>query len=57
MPGGTNKSSVLVSCCGKTESSNNDKSPSADSALADPAAHLQGTGPDIDPKELPNKEG
>ncbi|KAI3321584.1 copper amine oxidase 1 [Xylariaceae sp. AK1471] len=59
MPGRKNETSVLVSCCGENVSraslcTDSDKS---GSAQADPASHLQGTAADIDPKELPKKEG
>lgn len=53
MPGGKNKTSVLVSCCGQGDKphTNGEKS---GSTQASPLAHQQGTAEDIDPKKLQN---
>ncbi|KAI1077456.1 copper amine oxidase [Whalleya microplaca] len=51
IPGNKNESSVLVSCCDKKTSSSS--VPEAGSSQQqNPVTHLQGTGPDIDPKEI-----
>ncbi|KAI1635551.1 copper amine oxidase [Biscogniauxia mediterranea] len=56
VPGSKNEASVLVSCCGKTMS----EEAVADgegSVQANPVTHLQGTATEVDPKELPKKDG
>ncbi|OTB17168.1 hypothetical protein K445DRAFT_316661 [Daldinia sp. EC12] len=65
IPSNRNESSVLVPCCDKTDNAaqNGTKESSTccsstslrtdSTSQQNPVSHLQGTGPDIDPKEIP----
>ncbi|KAI8959736.1 copper amine oxidase [Daldinia sp. FL1419] len=59
VPGNRNESSVLVPCCEKIDgAAQNGTHQSStccgdETSQQDPVSHLQGTGPDIDPKEIP----
>jgi len=58
VPGRKNDASVLVPCCGTTASSTalktdeSSQSQREGSVQKDPLAHMQGTGPDIEPADV-----
>ncbi|RYP22164.1 hypothetical protein DL765_001812 [Monosporascus sp. GIB2] len=53
VPGRKNDASVLVSCCSEPASDVSVCTNADDSVQQDPVSHLQGTGPDIHPDEIP----
>ncbi|EMR67847.1 putative copper amine oxidase protein [Eutypa lata UCREL1] len=53
VPGKKNDASVLVSCCGKPDSDAGNRENADSSVQQNPATHLQGTGPDVRPEEIP----
>ncbi|KAI0011419.1 copper amine oxidase [Xylariaceae sp. FL0662B] len=54
IPSNRNESSVLVSCCGQNQSDGSLRTDSEGESCQqnNPVTHLQGAGPDIDPKEV-----
>ncbi|KAF4849635.1 Copper amine oxidase 1 [Colletotrichum siamense] len=52
MPGARNKTSVIVPCCGEPGQNGANGAKEGGSVQRDPAAHLQGPGPDVDAEEV-----